>query len=513
MEPALQLSELNLNQWSDWKWRLSNIYYIVTDEGKKVKFNPNPEQLDLIGNLWYLNIILKARQLGFTTLIDILGLDQTIFNNNYSTGIIAHSIDDMRKIFRNKVKFPYDNLPEALRNARPLETDTANELVFGNGSSIAVSTSMRSGTLQFLHVSEFGKICRKYPEKAREIVTGSFNTVKAGQFILIESTAEGRGGYFYTYCKRSQALAEEIEAGTKKLTELDFRFHFYPWWNKPSYQLDPEAVVITDHYKKYFMDLEVDHDITLTPGQRAWYVKKAEMLKMDEGKIDEDMKREFPSYPEEAFEVAVMGAYYREQMAYLRKNGRIRNVPHLVSMPVNTFWDLGRNDANAIWFHQFIAGEHRFFHYMENSGEDLAYYYRYMQNDMKGCIWGKHYLPHDAENKNLERNESRVDRLIELGIPSAKIVVVPKIDNIHTGIELTRRALLGVWIDDEWGAGGINALDNYQAEFDEKLGTYKLTPLHNWASNGADAFRQFAQGWEVPVKKSGKKKPRNWRTL
>lgn len=497
---ATLASQLNLDQWSDFRWRICNLYYIVTDDGQKVKFNPNPEQLELLENLWYLNIILKARQLGFTTLICVLALDQAIFNDNYSAGIIAHTLKDSTEIFRNKIKFPYDNLPDQLRTGRTLETDTKTELVFDNGSSVRVGTSMRSGTLQFLHISEFGKICRKHPDKAREIVTGSLNTVHNGQYIFIESTAEGRGGYFYAYTQTARKLLE----ADAKLSQLDFRFHFFPWWTKQDYSIDPVGVILSKDDKAYFEELETKHGILLTRGQKAWYVKKAQMMALDEGKTDEDMKREFPSHPDEAFEVAIQGAYYGPQMAFLRKHKRITKVPWVPSMPVNTFWDIGRNDLNAIWFHQYVANEHRFIRYFENSGEDLAYYYKYMQD--LGYIWGKHYLPHDAEHKRVTRNESVEDRLIELGLTN--IEIVPRVDNIVSGIEQTRRMLPMIYIDEENCADGIKALDGYQKEYDEKLGTFKQTPFHNWASNGADAIRQFAQGWAPPARKTTRRKRR-----
>jgi hypothetical protein len=426
-----------------------------------------------------------------TTLIDIIGLDLAVFNSNQTCGVIAHNLDDARKIFKNKVKFPYENLPDGLRKARTLETDSAQELAFDNGSSMSVSTSMRSGTLQFLHVSEFGKICAKFPDKAKEIVAGSFNTVKAGQFICVESTAEGRYGKFWEYCKEAQDAQKE----GKTLTELDFRFHFFAWWEKDDYRLDANVPIPTA-MAEYFKSLQDKHGIFLDRKQKAWYVKKASMM------VD-DMKREFPSVPGEAFEAAIDGAYYAQQMAALREAGRLRKVPHVPTMPVNTFWDLGRNDTTFIWFHQFIAGEHRFFKTHEKSGEDLAYYYGVLQA-MPKMIWGYHYLPHDAENQNLERNESRVDRLIELGISADRIRVVDKIDNIADGIEMVRRILPQVYIDEE--NCDYACLDNYQKEWSDKLVTYLSHPLHNWASNGADAFRQFAQGWtpaSKPFKRTG----------
>jgi len=494
MSGALDL-RFNDAQWADWRWRVSNLYWIVDDEGRKVAFRPNAEQMRFMDDLWTLNLILKARQLGFTTLIDIIGLDLAVFNSNQTCGVIAHNLDDARKIFKNKVKFPYDNLPDELRNAQPLETDSAWGLSFQNGSSISVSTSVRSGTLQFLHVSEFGKICAKFPDKAKEIVTGSFNTVKAGQFIHVESTAEGRYGKFYEYCKAAQDALKE----GKQLTELDFRFHFFAWWEKDDYRLDDD-VPMTTAMRDYFKSLQDKHGIFLDREQKAWYVKKASLM------VD-DMKREFPSTPDEAFEAAIDGAYYAQQMSAMREAGRIKKVPHVPTMPVNTFWDLGRNDTTFIWFHQFVAGEHRFFNCYENSGEDLAHYYGVLQEQPKH-LWGYHYLPFDAENQNLERNESRVDRLIELGIPAEKIIVVPRVDNIGEGIEQVRKVLPMVYIDEEKCERGIACLDSYQKEWDERLAVYRDRPLHNWASNGADAFRQFAQGW-VPKGKSFKRPERS----
>ena len=154
---------------------------------------PNAQE-SLMNDLHFCNVILKARQLGFTTFIQIFMLDQCIFNSNIRAGTIAHRLDDARLIFRDKVKYPYDNLPEALRNARPLLSDSAEELVLANNSSIRVGTSLRSGTLQYLHISEYGKLCAQFADKAREVRTGALNTLQSGQIVFIESTAEGHEG-------------------------------------------------------------------------------------------------------------------------------------------------------------------------------------------------------------------------------------------------------------------------------------------------------------------------------
>ena len=179
------------------------------------------------------------------------------------------------------------------------EQDAADSMKFSNGSSIRVGTSLRSGTLQRLHVSEYGKLCAKYPEKAREVRTGAFNTVQAGQRITVESTAEGQSGDFFEMCQKAQA---KEQAGTP-LTALDFKFHFAPWYTSQEYRLSPAGVTITREMEEYFAKVEAEMGVTLDAEQRAWYVKKAEQQ-------GDDIKREFPSTPKEAFEASVEGAYF-----------------------------------------------------------------------------------------------------------------------------------------------------------------------------------------------------------
>src|ERR687894_77363 len=110
-----------------------------------------------LDELHSLNIILKARQLGFTTLCCLIYLDACVFTPHTRAGVIAHKLEDAKVIFRDKIKFPYDRLDEGIRAAVPAVQDSVDTLTFGNNSSARVSTSMRSGTLQYLHVSEFGK--------------------------------------------------------------------------------------------------------------------------------------------------------------------------------------------------------------------------------------------------------------------------------------------------------------------------------------------------------------------
>lgn len=263
-------SELDFyNNIKDPSWRIRNLYFIVDKNGQKVKFKPNWAQELILKGLWFFTLILKARQLGITTFFCILYLDQILFKANKTAGIIAHTDSDTKKIFK-RIKYAWENLPENLKESIGLPTtDSVGEMQFPNGSSIFVSRSTRGGTVQYLHISEFAKICAKYPEKAREIVTGAINSVEKGNFVSIESTAEGKEGYFAEYCMEAQ----QAEVENRELSELDFKYFFFPWWKEFSYRIKANFP-ITKEYEDYFDKLEKVNNIFLDEEQKRWYIAK-----------------------------------------------------------------------------------------------------------------------------------------------------------------------------------------------------------------------------------------------
>jgi hypothetical protein len=468
--PKEQLEQTIGDQW----WRLNNLYYITDKKGRKVKFKPNIVQTMFYKKIWFRNIILKARQFGFTTFICILWLDVCLFNENVRAGIIAHNQEDAKKFFRDKIKFAYDNLPDHIKEARPAKRDAANELLFeSTNSSIYVASSMRSGTINYLHISEFGKIAAKYPDKAKEIVTGAFEAVSSDNLIVIESTAEGRSGYFFEYCQTAQAL-KDMGA---KLTSLDFRFHFFPWYDNPEYQLDGN-IIIFPRLSEYFKELE-SKGIELSDAQKAWYVKK-------HGTLGDDMKREYPSTPEEAFFASIQGAYFKTEMQEARRTGRITKVPYDKSFPVDTYWDLGVNDTNAIWFAQTVGREVRFIDYYENSGEGLKHYLDVLKE--RGYNYGKHYAPHDIETREYTTGVSRKETARSYGIV---FETVPRVSAKEDSIEAARAAINISVFDEQKCNTGIVHLESYRKQWDERLGSYKSQPLHDEHSNGADAYQTF----------------------
>ena len=105
-------------------YRMNRLYKIVDKNGRVVQFKFNPEQADLFDNLWYMNIILKARQIGFTTFICIYMLDECLFNHDVEAGVVAHTKPDASDIFRRKIQFPYDHLPAEIKKHVTKTTDS-----------------------------------------------------------------------------------------------------------------------------------------------------------------------------------------------------------------------------------------------------------------------------------------------------------------------------------------------------------------------------------------------------
>lgn len=471
-------------------------------EGFAVPFKPNRAQRQFLKHAHHRNVILKARQLGFTTLIAILYLDHAIWVANQRCGIIAHELDAAEAIFNDKVVFAYDNMPAPVKIGAPIAKKTAKQISFAhNNSSIRVATSMRSGTIHRLHVSELGKIAAKYPAKAKEIVTGSLPAVPADGIAIIESTAEGQEGEFYNIATKAEALAQI----GKKLSQQEWRFHFFPWHDDPTYTADPDAVTITPADAAYFAQVEAETGKRLTRGQRAWYILKREN---DFSGDSEKMWQEMPSTSEECWRKSTEGTYYNKQLARARTEGRITRIPHIEQIRVNTFWDIGAGDGTGIWLHQYVGTQSRFIRYIEGWGEGYAHYVKLLRET--GFIFGGMFLPHDATQKRQMANTiaAPIDMLMELA-PDWTFHIVPRVETIQHGIELTRTKFSQAWFDEEGCKAGLDHLALYRKKWNSRLGVWADEPEKlEGHSEAADAFRQWAQGFD-PALIHAAKRPRN----
>jgi len=191
-----------------------------------------------------------------------------------------------------------------------------------------------------------------------------------------------------------------------------------------------------------------------------------------------------------SFDAAVVGSYYGKSLDEAQEAGRICVVPVERSTLVHTSWDLGIGDSTAIWFFQMVGRETRVIDYYEASGEPLDHYARKLQE--RGYLYGSHYLPHDAEARELGTGTTRVETLAKLGVKATVVPAQAKDDSINA----VRMLLPRCWFDAERCRVGLEALRLYRRDFDERLKTFRDRPRHDWTSHAADAFAQFAIGFK-----------------
>lgn len=229
----------------------------------------------------------------------------------------------------------------------------------------------------------------------------------------------------------------------------------------------------------------------------VWTKEELEQIRLDiikrfeaDGRSESEASAYFEQEYMCSFKAPVIGSYYGSAIQKAEKDGRITNVPYDSNLTVNTFWDLGVDDSTTIWFHQSVGNENRFIDYYENTGEGISHYASVLMQ--KGYEYGEHYAPFDIEVKELGTGKTRMEIARNNGIIFR---VAPKL-SLEDGINATRGILSTCWFDKDKCNRGIQALKNYQKEWDEKNKVFRNYPLHNWASHGADAFRYFAVSYK-----------------
>lgn len=460
-------------------WRMSNLYWIINHDGVKVLFKMNYVQYLLYKALWFLNLVLKSRQHGITTFICILFLDTCLFTPNIRAGIICHKLSAAKNIFRTKVKFAYNNLPETLRQHAFFQTlkDDTQEIVFANNSSMYVTASVRSDSVQLLHISEYSWICQHAAQKASEIKSGALPALARDGIAIFECTSEGVGDDF----QQMYQLAEGKKERGEKQTRMDYRPFFFPWFFDHANQLF-EEVEIPEHFVKYFEKVERIANHKIGPAYRSWYVKTKEVYK-------ELMFKEYPSTSEEAFYASIEGTILGRLMIAAREDERICFVPHDPTYRVYTASDLGTMHTAFIFF-QFIANRINIIDFYEdNVGAGAAVHAKVLHT--KPYVYSGHCTGPDILGSNKKDATGRMvkDLYAELGI---NFDVIPD-HSPETRIAASRHLIHRCWFDDRQCSMLVKHMMNYHKEKDEIASTeehtvYKEKPVHDAACHAADAF-------------------------
>lgn len=507
------------NCWESQEWRLNHLYWIEVKNGPPMRFKMNWAQREFYRNMWYRNNILKARQLGMSTLISLVILDGCLFRSNWHAGINDKTMAAAEEKLV-KIKFAY----EALRNppadgidhvadagdrekiaafSREIYTltkpqdqaITATTGHWATGSTVVIGTALRSMTLQFLHVSELGHVAATAPKKAMEIRNGSLPTVGQGGVIVMESTHEG--GKIGLNYEMTRAAMEMVG---KKLTPLDFRFFFFSWHGQPDYRVESgETLSLSKELRDYFGELE-GRGIVLDEAQKRWYAAQF-------GIYGYSMRQEFPSTPEEAFETQVEGAIYGLMISSLRAEGRVQQeFTADDDWPLYVSVDIGMSDYSSMWLIQ-PRGDGMFYvmdcHTVNGKGvEHLVGVIRSWEA-IHGQSVRMVFLPHDGARR--ESDEARyVQKVQRQGLPA---MVLKRVRDVWLGIDTTKRVLRKCvfharcseprLVDGISYMAGLNALENYRTAPAGNHGVERPVPLHDNASHASDAFRYFCEAYDA----------------
>lgn len=254
----------------------------------------NPAQRDYLSRRKKRNFILKARQLGFSTLGLIDLLDETMYNKNVNTAIVAHEKQKVVKLFEI-IKRAYENLPNDPRIKPRASIENRNELYFPDiGSKIYVTVDTRGETAHRLHISELAFITNSEAKLA-----ATLESVPKEGMITYETTANGMANYAFTEWNDSNSEYEKF---------------FYNWLWDDEYRLETDKTYdeLREEYRVLAIQYELMQDAPemyeLDIEQLAFYISKVRRHK----KL---VRQEYPFNPIEAFISSGLGVFSQTDIA------------------------------------------------------------------------------------------------------------------------------------------------------------------------------------------------------
>ena len=285
-------------------------------------------------------------------------------------------------------------------------------------------------------------------------------------------------------------------------------FAFTPFGRNHAYKMHRRAEMWQKGLGVAMGENDVDGALGTTQFSNEW---AAELHKASETGIlsPEELKsarldmeeEEYQQEYECSFDAAIKGAIFGPKLADMRAAGRMTHVPYNPNLPVHTGWDLGHDDATAIWFCQLLGTEVRVIDYYEASGAGLDHYADVLER--KGYRYGKHYLPHDVEVVELGTNKSRASVLRNMGV---RVTTVPR-SGLEDGIAAARQLLVRCWWDEGKCADGLDKMALYRRDYDPSGQVFRMKPKHDMASHAADAYRTLATGLKRQAPGQGEFQP------
>lgn len=499
-------------------WRLLNLYKVKDKDGKTVRFVPNAAQVRIIEAIHVHGLkkilIPKARQLGMSTVINLIMLDMMLFVAGVQGAIVDQTQADATKKLNGKILFAFKRLPAWLRDRFQLLKSNGKLLEIklkgkddDTASQIQGGMNARGDTFQILHISEWGPIAFHDPPRSEEIVTGAMPAAEKG-IVVVETTWKGgKVGHLWDLTKAAMEMTDANR------TDADFTLFFFPWWGDTGYTKEGNGRQINSECRKYFGEVEAEltrkgnwqmaggklappgTPFRLTEGQKLWYYKTA----WPKGLF---RFQEYPSMLSECFRAPIEGAIYAELLDKARAEGRIGAHNADAEALVHTSWDMGGPMNMVTWYFQLVGEEFRFLDCDTKLDMTPGARVEHMRRKAEAGGWkfGYHFLPHDAAAKK-DGGATFESELQEAGLSNTRIV--PRTDDIWIGINQVRKMMPRMtWRSPECDVG-LTSLEAYHTGTWIEKGRSMDVPVHDHSSHAADGVRTMAEADKAQMLEAG----------
>lgn len=492
-------TEEDLFLWlADPVWRICNLYSIWDKNGNLIPFRPNWAQCVVLYHVFVLGrkriAIPKARQLGFSTLIEIMMADHAYWNEGQQCCIVDLTNEDATDKL-DICRTAYHELDPDLKHGASLTVDNNKEIAWAS-STITAGKNARGGTNQFLHISEWGPIAYEDPRRSEEIVSGAIPTA-TGRLTIAESTYKGgKGGDWY------EVLQQGVTVSDADRTDLDWTVLFFPWYLDPTSVTYGNVDQIDEETTQYLDACEKRLGRKFAPEQRLFYYK----TKQEQGRW---MKREYPTFMEEMWQVVEEGQIYAAQVDRARNEGRITDdVLWHQSLPVYTVFDIGAARNTICWIFQAVGDRINLLECIQGHEELHTPADWTAELRKRRYSYGGHFLPHDGEVvwKKLFH---------QAGLTG--VVVLKKRIDVWENIVEAQSNFSRCYFHATACDHGLTALEAYHCKEERDGVSIKEVPVHDWSSHPSTAFGYLHQAiadgllidrTAIPEKQGPVKKPK-----
>lgn len=401
-------------------------------------FVPRRLQLELRQNLKRFNVIVCHRRFGKTVFAINHQIDKMVRNHlpDPRAAYLAPTYAQAKRIVWDYLKKYTSTLPGTTPNEQDLRVD-----YFSNRARQMLLSAENPASLRGIYLDDvlLDEYAEMHPSVWSEVIRPTLND-RRGSAIFI-GTPKGQNNFYKLYEYATQSGDPE--------------------WYGAMYKASETGIIAA-----------------------------AELESARRTMTEEEYQQEY----ECSFNAGLSGAYFAKDLSRAEAEGRVTSLSHDPSLPVDTYWDLGIDDLASVWFVQSLRGRHRALYYYEVCGASIPDVVRDVRKISDGERYdlGDWVLPHDANARDFSTGRSQIQVFRSLGCRPSRFV--PRVGTKRESINAARMVFGSVEFDKIKCKRGLEALANYQRKWNAKNNVFEEAPLHNWASNGADAFQQFALG-------------------